>query len=431
VVKKPPSLSSARWSVRTKRMVTIFVTAVLAFALFTFFDIIPMLVVSVLLSYLLWPLVNFFDERIFGFLPFKIRSMSVLLAFSSFIMSIVVAFIVVIPVLVDQLAEVGRNLPTFFEDIEVELEAVLSRPISFNGNPILIDGEPVIPLDRIEQVIGEDGLDGMVSSGDFDFVGLLGNFLGTLTGPAFSVLGGAINIAVNLSFIVLIIFYLMRDGDKFIGHMVNLTPPSYQGDMRRLLYELGRVWNAYLRGQLILSVVVGSTVYIAALLLGLPSAPILGLLAGLLEFIPNLGPFLALIPAALIALVSQSTTLPFLSGLSYALVVIIVWTGIQQLEAMYLVPRVMGGSLDLHPVVVLIAVLAGAGTGGALGVILAAPFTATARVFGQYLYGKLFDFDPFPTPKPYEMTVHRTPVSRLYSGVQSLFRRKTIEEKTA
>ena len=430
--KTPPSLTSARWGVRTKRLVAIFLVGLFAFALYSFSEIIPMMVIAILLSYVLWPLVNFFDERVFGLLSLKVRSFSVLFTFATVIAAFVVGFIVVVPVLINQLADVGSNLPAFFEDIEVELQNVLSEPISISGNPILIDGEPIIPLDQIEQIIGEDGLDGFLTSSELDVVGIASNFLGSLTGPAFEVLGGAINIVFNLSFLLIIMFYMMRDGDKFIDHMVKLTPSSYQGDARRLLYELSHVWNAYLRGQLVLSLAVGTAVYISALLLGLPSAPILGLLAGFLEFIPNLGPFLAVVPAALIALVSQSTTLPFLSGLPYALIVIAIWTGIQQVESIYLVPRVMGGSLDLHPVVVIIAVLAGAGTAGALGVILAAPFTATARVFGQYFYGKLFDVDPFPTPKPYEIALRRTPISRLYIGMQSVLRLRPgqVEEKT-
>jgi predicted PurR-regulated permease PerM len=178
---------------------------------------------------------------------------------------------------------------------------------------------------------------------------------------------------------------------------VSLAPPSYQGDMRRFFYELAKVWSAYLRGQLILCIAVGMAVYIAALILGLPNAPILGLLAGLLEFIPNLGPIVAAAPAVIIALLTQSSTFPFLSGLPFALIVAGTYVVIQQVESYYMVPRVMGGSLNLHPVVVIIAVVVGASVAGALGIILAAPLTATLRLVGTYIYGKLFDIDPFPT----------------------------------
>ena len=80
----------------------------------------------------------------------------------------------------------------------------------------------------------------------------------------------------------------------------SIVPEDYHSDARRLFYELGDVWNAYLRGQLILSLTMGVAVLMAALILGVPNAPILGLLSALLEFIPNIGPLLALIPAALL-----------------------------------------------------------------------------------------------------------------------------------
>ncbi|MFW5709715.1 MAG: AI-2E family transporter, partial [Chloroflexota bacterium] len=419
----PPPLTSARWGPRTKRIVGIFVVIALFLALIVFRDVLPLLVVAVLLSYLLWPLVNLIDQRVLGFIPFRVRSFAVLLTFLTVIATFVAAVILILPVIINQISQIGQELPAFIETLETEVRRVLSRPITFNGVPVLLNGEPLIPMDRIEAVTAENGISGIFEAENFDVFQILGAFFGSLTAPAFSVVGGAITAIINITFLLVVMFYMMRDGDKFIIHIVNVVPLSYRGDVQRLLHELGRVWNAYLRGQLILCFVIGMAVYVAALALGLPSAPVLGLLAGMLEFIPNLGPFLALVPAALIALVSESSTLPFLSGLPFALVVIAVWTGIQQLEAIYVVPRVMGGSLNLHPVVVILAVISGASVGGALGIILAAPFTATARVVGQYFYGKLFDIDPFPTPKPYERASKRPPIMRLVGVVRHVSNR--------
>jgi hypothetical protein len=74
----------------------------------------------------------------------------------------------------------------------------------------------------------------------------------------------------------------------------------------------------------------------------------------------------------------------------------LVYTGIQQLEAIFLVPRILGGSLDLHPFVVLVAIVFGASLVGVLGVILAAPTVATLRLWGRYLRGKLLDEELLP-----------------------------------
>jgi predicted PurR-regulated permease PerM len=421
----PPGLTSARWGIRTKRIIALILAVILAFALITFSSVLPLLIVASLLSYLLWPLVNLIEQRVLAFKPLRSRALAVLLTFVAVFTVFSFALVLIIPVLINQLADVGENLPQFLDDLETGVRDFLSQPVTFNANPVLIDGEPLIPLERLEALLGNGEVNGLFSGDqDFDLMQAISTFTGGLTGPAFSVVGGAITALFNLAFTFVIMFYLMRDGDRFIGHLVTITPRSYEGDVRRLLYELGRVWNAYLRGQLLLCVFIGVAVYIAALILGLPSAPVLGLIAGFLEFVPNIGPVLAAVPAILIALLSESSTFPFLSGLPFALVVAVVWAIIQQIESIYLVPRVMGGSLDLHPVVVIVAVIAGASTAGALGVILAAPFAATARVFGQYFYGKLFDTEPFPTPKPYEVQPQNSLIMRVYVSMQRRVRRR-------
>jgi predicted PurR-regulated permease PerM len=395
----PPTMTSSRWGERTKRIVVVAALLFFIFVLWNLRGMLPLLIVATLLSYLLWPLVNLIERRFLRVLPFRARALAVLLAFLIVIAGFGLILVLIIPVLAQQFEQVGRNLPQTLEDVEQELRMLLSRPLTIAGRPVLIEGEPLILLDRFEDISG-NGSSTAAPAESFDPVQLLSGFLENLTSPAFSVLGGAVSFVVNVAFMIVIMFYFMRDGDRFIGRAVNLVPSSYRGDVKRLLYELSLVWNAYLRGQLILSTVVGFAVYVAALVLGLPNAPIFGLLAGFLEFIPNIGPSIALVPAALTALISQSSTLPFLEGLPYALVVIAVWVGIQNFESFFLVPRVMGGSLDLHPVVVILAVIAGASIAGALGIILAAPFVATLRVFGQYLYGKVLDTDPFPNLYP-------------------------------
>jgi hypothetical protein len=100
----------------------------------------------------------------------------------------------------------------------------------------------------------------------------------------------------------------------------------------------------------------------------------------------------------LIALVVESATIPGLRGPFYALVVVGMYLLIQNLESVFLVPRVMGRSLNLHPFVVLVAVVFGAKIAGLMGVILAAPVTATLRLFAAYLWSKLADVDQFGAP---------------------------------
>ena len=132
--------------------------------------------------------------------------------------------------------------------------------------------------------------------------------------------------------------------------------------------------------------------------LGVRYAPMLGLLAGLLEVIPNLGPTIAAIPAILLALFQEGTMLG-ISNFWYAAIVAAMYALVQQLENNLIVPRIMGRSLNLHPLMVLVGVVVGGSLGGILGMLLAAPTLATLRVFGRYIYCRIYDLDPFAEPE--------------------------------
>jgi hypothetical protein len=119
----------------------------------------------------------------------------------------------------------------------------------------------------------------------------------------------------------------------------------------------------------------------------------------LLEFIPNLGPLLAAIPAVLIALLQGSQTLD-VSNLTFFIIVVIMYVLIQQLENNLIVPKVLGDALDYPPVLVMIGVLVGFSVAGILGALLAVPFMATGRELVAYAYSKVLMRDPFPPPDP-------------------------------
>jgi len=395
----PPPLTSPAWTIRTKRLVALAALVAAAFMVLRLSEVLPIVAVAVILAYLLTPMVNFIERRVLVFGPLRggsHRNMAVLLTYVIIITTFIIVMLVVLPAIARQLEAFGRQLPQLFRNLEAGLEHTLNEPLMFNGEPILIDGEEFIPLERLREVTGVEHITDLLQLQDMNLVGTTQTFIGSLTGPAFDFVGGALTAIINVIFLLSMMFFLMRDGSIFIDKAVHITPPLYRGDLRRLLYELGQVWNAYLRGQLTLALFMGTAAFMAATLVGLPNPLILGLMSGLLEFIPSIGAGVAIFPAALLALTSQSTTIPFLEGVPFALLVIVIWAVLQNLEAIILVPRVMGGSLNLHPLAVIIGIIAGASLVGVLGIILAAPTVASLRVFGQYIYGKLMDRDPFP-----------------------------------
>ncbi len=393
--------TSPEWSQRTKRTFALLLLAFFVLLVWAVRDILPLVIVSVLLAFIFHPPVTFLTRTVFRSQHRNQgvrRTLSILLVFALAIFLLVILVLVVVPPVLGQLQDFLQDIPTLLERLERDVTEILGQPISWNGEPIILNGEQIILLDGIEEATGTRDLSRILQLDTLNLEEAFNTFLGSarsLTGPAFSFVGGAFNTLINITFLVMMTFYLTKDGANFIHILVDLAPDEYQPDVERLMHDLARVWNGYLRGQLLLCLIIGLAVYFAAMLLGLPNPEILGLIAGLLEFIPNLGPLLALIPAAFLALVSTSTTLPFLSGILFMLVVIAVWTLIQNIEAVFLVPRIMGDSLDLHPLAVLIAVLGGAAIAGALGVILAAPFVASARVLLRYIYGKVTGRSPF------------------------------------
>ena len=128
--------------------------------------------------------------------------------------------------------------------------------------------------------------------------------------------------------------------------------------------------------------------------------PLVGILAGILEIVPNIGPVLAAIPAIILALFQGSMRFD-LNYVWFAILVALTHFLIQQVENHYFVPRIIGGSVNLHPVVTIVGVLVGANLVGILGIFLAAPTIATIRVLARYVHNKVMDRDPFPdAPAP-------------------------------
>lgn len=390
---KVPTVTSPPWSKTTKTIVAIAAGGlILLFLMRVPTATWTTIVLTVIFAYLLSPLVGFFERRLYGLRHYEARrTLAVLMTWLVLfgVMSIVVGLIV--PATLAQLRQFAEDVPALIESTQRDVETFLSQPIT-------IGDFTIVPWEEIQSTFTfteEDGFQGGT------FSDTLQSALFSVSDSAITFVGGAVSVIVSTFLMLVMMFYLTRDGPIFIDYLARAMPESYRGDFLRMLHELGLIWNAYLRGQLVLGLSIAFATYIAALILGLPQPLLLAILAGFLEFIPNLGPTLAAIPAVLFALTSPSATLGLDAGISFALVTIVTYILIQQLESIFLVPRILGNSLDLHPFVVLAAIVIGSSLAGLLGVILAAPIVATIRLVGRYLRGKLLDEELFPTLSPY------------------------------
>jgi predicted PurR-regulated permease PerM len=228
-----------------------------------------------------------------------------------------------------------------------------------------------------------------------------GHWLGIVTQALVAAAGAAgllIGIISGIVFVLIIAIYMTADSGRYFRSIANLVPKEHEVEVFELGRRLNASWNDYIRGQGIMILVIGFTTFVVVWLLGLPGALFLAIIAGLLEVIPTFGPIIATIPAVIIALVQGSTRFESMNNLVFALLVIVAYTLIQQLESNIVAPKVMGHSVSLPALVVLISVTAGYQVAGILGAILAVPVVANVRVLLSYLWAKIHSRDPWVEP---------------------------------
>jgi predicted PurR-regulated permease PerM len=356
------SASSPPWSLTTKRLVSFLLIALLVFVLFRFPAMVRALLLGCLLAYLLSPLA----ERLIKRYKWK-RWIGALLVHGLALVVLLLATVILIPVSFNA----ARDFKIDFTQIQSTIESLLANPIVLGGQTI----DLAAALQRLNE-----NLSGMLQP---------------LLASAVDVLVDLAQGFITLALTFVISFYLLKDAPRINAALENLVPMPYRGDFVQLRSRTAQTWQAFFRGQLVLCVVMGVVVGVSVRLLGMRNALLIGFLFGVLEVVPNFGPIIASIPTLAIAFFTGSTWLP-VDNLVFTVIVLVVLVALQQIENIVLVPRIMSHHLKLHPVVVLLGALAGASLAGVLGILLAAPMIATARIVGQYVYGKLFDLESFP-----------------------------------
>jgi len=193
-----------------------------------------------------------------------------------------------------------------------------------------------------------------------------------------------------MGFVIIVSYYLIHDVVTLETNLLRLVPDEYRKDAERLLAELGPIWNAFLRGQLLLGLIMGSAVGIVMSLLGVHYSLILGMMAAVMEFVPVVGPYLTAGTAIVIALFQPANWLG-LPPITYTILVAAAALALQQIEANFLNPRVMGSRLRVHPAILIVGALVGFTLLGIPGLLLSGPIIATGRLFGRYVYAKLLN----------------------------------------
>lgn len=384
-----PSTPSPRWGVFTKFLVALVLLIIFGWLISRFQQLIAPLGLAFILAYLLNPVVEALAQR-----TRMAWGLAVTLVFLVLVLLLLTVTVVAGIALEQQIEGLYRVVVEVLPDLPNRVQTLLSQPLALGpftldfSKPITLGPFTLLDLSAVDLRPLYDQLLSIIQPA----LSQTGTVIGSLASGTANALGWFL-------FILIVSYYWLHDLKNLLPSLEQIVPAGYANDVRRLAQELGPIWNAFLRGQVTLALVMGLVVGIVMAILGVRYAPVLGLLAGALEFIPIVGPFIAGAVAVLVALFQPSNWLGLSPGY-FALVILGVQLLLQQLENNFLVPRIIGGSLNLHPIIILVGAIVGASLAGITGLLLSAPVIASLRLFGVYAYRKMLDLDPWPNPPP-------------------------------
>lgn len=300
-------------------------------------------IIAMIISYILNPIVNSLNDR-------KVpRTLAVLLIYVIFIASLTVILMNVVPMFMKQLKELNEHLPEITSKVRMFVDGVYENK-----------GIPFGIREAFEKAMIQ--LENNLTAGITNFIQKIGTTL-------------------NVLFVALIVpflaFYMMKDFKIIEKTVLALIPRKKRKGSIRLLLDIDKALGSYVRGQFIVCVVIGLMAYIGYWLIDMPYPLLLASMVAIFNIVPYLGPFLGAAPAIIMA-----STVSIKMMLMAALVNLV----IQLLESNVVSPQVVGKSLEMHPLVIIFALLVGGEIAGIAGLILAVPFFAVIKVIFQHVY---------------------------------------------
>lgn len=192
-----------------------------------------------------------------------------------------------------------------------------------------------------------------------------------------SIVGTVTRVVVALVTAPIILFYMLRDGHKLPAYILGFVPVRIRKGTGELFSRMNGQISTYVRGQILVAIAVSIMFVIGYLIIGLPYGVIIGILAGFLNIIPFLGSFFAMVPAIIVGIVV---------GPGMLLKVLIVFAIEQTIESRIISPQILGNNLKIHPITIMLLLIAGADLFGFLGIILIIPIYAVLKVIGTYFF---------------------------------------------
>lgn len=325
---------------------TVAVIVAVAVFLYSVRAVLTPFLLALVIAYALEPSVSYLHRQGLG------RCWAILIMYSLVGLVTAAVFAIVLPLFVGELASLGQMIPEYVHRIQRFLAAAGQR----------YDRWPLPPA--VKQAI-----DAQIGRAETLLLASIGN----MTQGVFSLFGQALNLLV----VPFLAFYMLLDLPLFRHRIEVWLPPGSRSEVLVFLREVDRVLAGFVRGQVLVSAVVGLLTAAAMVFLGVPFAAVLGLIAAVLNVIPYFGSILAAIPGLLLA-GTISLTLIVKVAVAYLL--------IQQVEASILTPRIMGDTMGLHPLALIFALLVGGVYMGLVGMVLAVPVAGLIRVVGSFTF---------------------------------------------
>jgi predicted PurR-regulated permease PerM len=325
--------------------------------------ILTVLVLSGVLFYLLGPVLTpFLLGALFAYLGDPLadrlerkglsRTLSVVIVFSVMTLIVAVLLLVLVPILNRQLIGLIKAVPQYLQWI---------------GENILPWLETNLGLER--ELFDLESLVAWVQGHWSQAGGAAVDVLGIVSRSGTALIGWV----ANLVLIPVVTFYMLRDWDRFIAAIDHLLPREIEPDVAHIARESDEVLGAFLRGQLLVMIALGTIYAVGLWLVGVKFALLIGMIAGLLSFVPYLGTAVGVLIAGIAVMLQTHDPTQLL------------WVGLvfvvgQMLEGMVLTPYLVGDRIGLHPVTVIFAVMAGGQLFGFFGVLVALPVSAVIAV---------------------------------------------------
>jgi predicted PurR-regulated permease PerM len=325
--------------------------AIAGFVLWLLAPVLMPFVLAALFAYLGDPLVDRLER-------WMSRTFAVTLVFLVMIVVVVAIVLVIVPFIERQISNFLAQLPKWIEWFQTTAAPWLEARLGVSTD--VLDTQKLI---------------GMLQAHWKEAGGFATAVLARVSKSGLTVVGWALNIVM----IPVVAFYLLRDWDILVERIHALVPRSIEPVVSRLARESDDVLGAFLRGQLSVMVALGIVYGVGLWLVGISVGPLIGMIAGLISFVPYLGAITGVVMAVIAALVQYQ-------DFTHVALVLIVFAIGQSLEGYVLVPRLVGEKIGLHPVAVIFAVLAGGELFGFLGVLLALPVASVIMVLLRYAH---------------------------------------------